>query len=154
VTQHISIHMLPSLLKKLESPELTQLKSSILLVSRIFHPYPKLTLNPLFTLTGDGNFQMMKYFILDGHVGEGYGKSSVDLRQFCIQALNDSGIVLDRVYTGKSVFGLMKELKNNPNRFRGNKVMWVHTGGMFGFLDKSMDEDLEKFNPIKKNYFD
>jgi len=92
--------------------------------------------------------------IIDGHVGEGYGKSSVDLRQFCIQALNDSGIVLDRVYTGKSVFGLMKELKNNPNRFRGNKVMWVHTGGMFGFLDKSMDEDLEKFNPIKKNYFD
>ena len=95
-----------------------------------------------------------KPFILDGHVGEGYGKSSVDLRQFCIQALNDSGIVLDRVYTGKSVFGLMKELKNNPQRFRGNKVMWVHTGGMFGFLDKSMDEDLEKFNPIKKNYFD
>lgn len=92
--------------------------------------------------------------IIDGHVGEGYGKSSVDLRQFCIQALNDSGIVLDRVYTGKSVFGLMKELKNNPNRFRGNKVMWVHTGGMFGFLDKSMDEDLEKFNPIKKNYFE
>lgn len=91
--------------------------------------------------------------IIDGHVGEGYGKSSVDLRQFCIQALNDSGIVLDRVYTGKSVFGLMKELKNNPSRFRGNKVMWVHTGGMFGFLDKSMDEDLEKFNPIKKNYF-
>jgi len=32
VTQHISIHMLPSLLKKLESPELTQLKSSILLM--------------------------------------------------------------------------------------------------------------------------
>ena len=47
VTQHISIHMLPSLLKKLESPELTQLKSLILLVSRNFtfiQPQPRFTL--------------------------------------------------------------------------------------------------------------
>ena len=87
-------------------------------------------------------------------MGEGYGKSCADLRQFCIQALNDSGIVLDRVYTGKSVFGMMKELKNNPGRFKGNKVMWVHTGGMFGFLDRSMDQDIANFNPIKKDYFE
>jgi len=92
--------------------------------------------------------------IIDGHVGEGYGKSSVDLREFCISVLANTGIVLDRVYTGKSVYGMMKELKKNPNRFKGNKIMWVHTGGMFGFLDRSMDADIEAYNPIRKNYFD
>jgi len=55
-------------------------------------------------------------------VGEGYGKSSTDLREFCISTLANTGIVLDRVYTGKSVFGMMKELNKNPDRFNGNKV--------------------------------
>ena len=26
----------------------------------------------------------------------------------------------------------------------GNKIMWIHTGGMFGFLDRSMDAELIK----------
>ena len=52
-------------------------------------------------------------YISDGHVGEGYGKSTPDLRHFCITALKETGIVLDRVYTGKSVYGLMNELKGN-----------------------------------------
>ena len=42
----------------------------------------------------------------------------------------------------------------NKERFAGNKIMWIHTGGMFGFLDRSMDSDIENFNPIIKNYFD
>ena len=91
---------------------------------------------------------------LDGHVGEGYGKSSADLRDFCISALSESGIVLDRVYTGKSVYGLMNELQSCPQRFKGNKIMWIHTGGMFGFLDRSMDAELVAYNPIRTNYFD
>jgi len=92
--------------------------------------------------------------IIDGHVGEGYGKSSADLRDFCISALSESGIVLDRVYTGKSVYGLMNELQSCPQRFKGNKIMWIHTGGMFGFLDRSMDAELVAYNPIRTNYFD
>ena len=75
-------------------------------------------------------------------------------RDFCISAISESGIVLDSVYTGKSVFGLMNELQANPGRFRGNKIMWIHTGGMFGFLDRSMDAELVAYNPIKTNYFD
>ena len=48
----------------------------------------------------------------------------------------------------------MNELQSNPGRFRGNKIMWIHTGGMFGFLDRSMDAELVAYNPIKTNYFD
>merc|ERR1712106_1098384 len=92
--------------------------------------------------------------IIDGHVGEGYGKSSGDLREFCISALSETGIVLDRVYTGKSVYGLMNELRQCPQRFKGNKIMWIHTGGMSGFLDRSMDAELVAYNPIRTNYFD
>lgn len=61
--------------------------------------------------------------------------------------------MLDRVYTGKAMYGLHSEVKNNPGRFKGNKIMFVHTGGIYGFLDRSMDDDLAAYNPIQMNFF-
>ena len=51
------------------------------------------------------------------------------------------------------MYGLHSEVKNNPGRFKGNKIMFVHTGGIYGFLDRSMDEDLAAYNPIQMNFF-
>lgn len=91
--------------------------------------------------------------VIDGHVGEGYGLSDAALRQFCIKSASETGIILDRVYTGKAVYGLMHEVKNNPDRFLGDKIMFVHTGGIYGFLDRSMDDDLMAYNPIDTDFF-
>lgn len=91
--------------------------------------------------------------VIDGHVGAGYGVSDESLRKFCIKSACETGIILERIYTGKAMFGLMKEVKSNPGRFQGNKIMFVHTGGIYGFLDRSMDADLGAFNPIKMNFF-
>jgi len=85
---------------------------------------------------------------IDGHVGKGYAVSWDSLREFCIKSCSESGIVLDRVYTGKAVYGLMNELKSNRKQFLGNKIMFVHTGGLYGFIDGSMDQDLISMNPV------
>ena len=52
------------------------------------------------------------------------------------------GIILDPVYTGKAFHGMIQELKRNPKVF-GNKVIFVHTGGIFGLLP--MAAQLESF---------
>ena len=80
--------------------------------------------------------------------------SDEKLRNFCIKSASESGIILDRVYTGKAMYGLMHEVQSNPKRFQGKKILFVHTGGIYGFLDRSMDQDLAKYNPIKMNFFD
>ena len=40
----------------------------------------------------------------------------------------DTGIVLDPVYTGKAVQGLLKELRDRPSQFAGKKILFIHTG--------------------------
>ena len=39
-----------------------------------------------------------------------------------------SGIMLDPVYTGKAVKGLLHEVKVNPTRFKGQRILFIHTG--------------------------
>ena len=39
-----------------------------------------------------------------------------------------TGIMLDLVYTIKAVRGMLGEMKKNPARFKGNRVLFVHTG--------------------------
>jgi D-cysteine desulfhydrase len=74
--------------------------------------------------------------ILDGFVGRGYAKT----RPEELAALRDlarlEGVVLDPVYTGKAWFGLRSELERNPRAF-GDRVVFVHTGGLPGLLAKA-----------------
>jgi len=39
-----------------------------------------------------------------------------------------TGIFLDPVYTGKAVKGLLNEVKTNPQRFKGKRLLYIHTG--------------------------
>lgn len=79
--------------------------------------------------------------------------SDTGLRKFCIKSASESGIILDRVYTGKAMYGLMHEINARPDKFLGSKIMFVHTGGIYGFLDRSMDTDLMAYNPINTDFF-
>jgi D-cysteine desulfhydrase len=53
------------------------------------------------------------------------------------------------VYTGKAIYALEKELQINPERFKGNKILFIHTGGIYGFIDGSMEKDIKEINPIR-----
>ena len=45
----------------------------------------------------------------------------------------EHGLLLDPVYTGKTFWGLCKELEKDPERF-GPIVIFIHTGGGFGIF--------------------
>ena len=71
--------------------------------------------------------------IVDGHVGAGYAKSRPEelatIRDLCRR----DGLVLDPVYSGKAFHGMVTELARDPARF-GERVVFVHTGGIFGLF--------------------
>jgi len=78
--------------------------------------------------------------IVDGYVGLGYAKSRAEELELLRDFVQREGIVLDPVYSGKAFYGLTRELAANPSRF-GERVIFLHTGGIFGLLAKS--EQLE-----------
>lgn len=41
------------------------------------------------------------------------------------------GVVLDFIYIGKVVRGLVFELNNNLSRFKGNKILFIYIGKRF-----------------------
>lgn len=47
-----------------------------------------------------------------------------------------TGVVLDPVYTGKAVHGLLQDMRANPEEWRGSRVLFVHTGGLLGMYEK------------------
>jgi D-cysteine desulfhydrase family pyridoxal phosphate-dependent enzyme len=77
--------------------------------------------------------------VIDGYVGKGYAVSRSEELALMRDTARTTGIILDPVYTGKAFYGLCAELENNSQRFRGSRVLFVHTGGLFGLYDK-LDE--------------
>lgn len=41
-----------------------------------------------------------------------------------------SGIVLDPVYSGKALHCLLGRMREQPEAWRGKKVLFIHTGGL------------------------
>ena len=39
-----------------------------------------------------------------------------------------TGILVDPVYNIKAVRGMLSEMKNNPGRFKGRRILYIHTG--------------------------
>lgn len=70
--------------------------------------------------------------IIDGYVGLGYAKSRSEELTLLCDVARETGILLDPVYTGKAFMALQQELHANPDRFQGHKILFVHTGGLFG----------------------
>ncbi len=71
--------------------------------------------------------------IIDGHVGEGYGKASDEVLRTIADVAKLEGVLLDPVYTGKAFHGLLTEIQRG--RFDGvDDIVFIHTGGMFGLF--------------------
>ena len=41
-----------------------------------------------------------------------------------------TGVVLDPTYTLKGVQGLLGEMEKNPARFKGKRILHIHTGNL------------------------
>lgn len=64
------------------------------------------------------------------HFG-GYGKISDELIRFINEFYLSYGVLLDPIYTGKMMFGILDLI--NKNYFpQGSKILAIHTGGIQG----------------------
>ncbi|AJY75558.1 D-cysteine desulfhydrase family protein [Paenibacillus beijingensis] len=84
-------------------------------------------------LQEDIAYAKQDFHIIDGYVGQGYGISSPEVRQFIFDFAKLEGVILDPVYTGKALFGLVEEIKKG--RFNDlHNILFIHTGGLFGLF--------------------
>ncbi len=65
----------------------------------------------------------------DGYVGPGYGIPTPEMRGAVLLVSRTEGIVLDPVYTGKAMAGLVDLVKKGAFRSEG-AVVFLHTGGV------------------------
>ncbi|WP_299617309.1 pyridoxal-phosphate dependent enzyme [uncultured Tenacibaculum sp.] len=67
---------------------------------------------------------------LDYNFG-GYGKFNEDLIHFINRFKSETSILLDPIYTGKMLFGIV-DLINKGKFKKGSKILAIHTGGIQG----------------------
>ena len=48
-----------------------------------------------------------------------------------IEISRTTGILVDPVYNIKAIRGMLTEMKSNPSRFKGKRVLYIHTGTTF-----------------------
>ena len=73
--------------------------------------------------------------IVDGYVGRGYALSRPEELALLSEVARTEGIILEPVYTGKAFFGMIQELSRDPRTF-GERIVFIHTGGIFGLLPR------------------
>lgn len=78
-------------------------------------------------------FQKDEINIIDGYVGRGYALSRPEEIEFIRDFAKLEGIILDPVYTGKAMYGLVNEIKKGRLREHKN-VLFIHTGGLLGLF--------------------
>lgn len=69
--------------------------------------------------------------ILSPEQGGRFGKIDLALRQFMQEFTDETGVLLDPVYTGKMLWGLSRYLQQGAVP-RGSRVLVVHSGGLQG----------------------
>lgn len=76
--------------------------------------------------------------IIDGYVGLGYALNQQKEIDFIKYFAKLEGIILDPVYTGKAMYGLVEEIKKGT--FDNSKnILFIHTGGIFGWNKEARD---------------
>lgn len=71
--------------------------------------------------------------IIEGYLGPGYGKADPPVFDTIAHVARLEGLVLDPVYTGKALHGLIGEI-GRGNLADVQNVVFVHTGGLFGLI--------------------
>ncbi|XP_022788903.1 bifunctional D-cysteine desulfhydrase/1-aminocyclopropane-1-carboxylate deaminase, mitochondrial-like isoform X2 [Stylophora pistillata] len=77
--------------------------------------------------------------VIGGHHLPGYERPSQEDLEYILEISSSTGVLLDPVYNIKTVRGMLAEMTNNPKRFKGNRILFIHTGGCFGLFDGRID---------------
>ncbi|KAH7679873.1 1-aminocyclopropane-1-carboxylate deaminase/D-cysteine desulfhydrase protein [Dioscorea alata] len=68
--------------------------------------------------------------------GLGYAMNTAEELQFVKHIAEATGVILDPVGSGKAAIGMLKDMKENPSKWKSHKVLFIHTGGLLGLFDK------------------
>lgn len=68
--------------------------------------------------------------------GTGYAISTSEELELVRKFSATTGIVLDPVYSGKALKGMLEDMAENPKEWEGRRVLFIHTGGLLGMYDK------------------
>lgn len=80
--------------------------------------------------------------MVQDYIAGGYAQTDAEQVQFLRHVAEQEAIILDPVYTNKAFFGMIKEIEKGSIP-AGSKVLFIHTGGIFGlsnFNEVMMDE--------------
>lgn len=80
--------------------------------------------------------------MVQDYIAGGYAQTNPEQLQFLRHVADQEALILDPVYTNKAFYGMMKEIEKN-NITPGSKVLFIHTGGIFGlsnFSETMMNE--------------
>ncbi|KAI3964343.1 hypothetical protein MKX01_024960 [Papaver californicum] len=69
--------------------------------------------------------------------GLGYAISTPEELSLIKEIAAATGVVLDPVYSGKAVIQMLKDITENPGKWEGRKILYIHTGGLLGLYDKA-----------------
>ena len=72
-----------------------------------------------------------RWTIVEGYVGEGYGKTTPAELEAIAAVARSEGVLLDPVYSGKAWRGLLAEVEAG-RLGRDGTTVFLHTGGIFG----------------------
>ena len=76
--------------------------------------------------------------IIEGYVGEGYGRASAEIFDTIREVAAIEGILLDPVYTGKAFHGMISEIESGCLK-NFEDILFIHTGGIFGIFPHKED---------------
>jgi 1-aminocyclopropane-1-carboxylate deaminase/D-cysteine desulfhydrase-like pyridoxal-dependent ACC family enzyme len=71
--------------------------------------------------------------------GLGYAVSTPDELAFVASFARDTGVLLDPVYSGKALYQFVQLVKQDPESYRDQTILFWHTGGTLGLYDKVDD---------------
>ncbi|KAL5995444.1 hypothetical protein ACLOJK_025506 [Asimina triloba] len=69
--------------------------------------------------------------------GLGYAMNTAEELKFVKEIAAATGVVLDPVYSGKAASRMLKDMTENPTKWQGRRVLFIHTGGLLGLFDKT-----------------
>jgi 1-aminocyclopropane-1-carboxylate deaminase len=78
--------------------------------------------------------QRDKVICYEDYVGEGYSRPTAELKEAIELSARTEGILLDPVYSGKAMAGLIGLIRNGEIR-EGSKLIFLHTGGFTPYYD-------------------
>jgi len=94
----------------------------------------------------DMTFSPEEIVVIDDYVGEGYGVLNEEIAAAISMLARKEGILLDPVYTGKAMSGLIDLVRTNYFN-KDDYVVFIHTGGTPAlFAYKEILLDFIKYN--------